>query len=127
MHVDFAYTEFCCGMKADGSTAAISAAPAAVQPVAASAPVAAAASAAPAPAAASAASSEPLPEGWSEAVDPTYNHPYWYNVSTGKRTWVRPKAAATAAHVATASAPQQACLYMAQCFTLSLSASKVVV
>lgn len=32
-----------------------------------------------------------LPAGWFQAVDPTYNHPYWYNPSTGERTWERPK------------------------------------
>lgn len=32
-----------------------------------------------------------LPEGWFEAVDPAYNHPYWYNPSSGARTWERPK------------------------------------
>ena len=31
-----------------------------------------------------------LPPGWSEAVDPTYSHPYWFNASTGERTWVKP-------------------------------------
>lgn len=31
-----------------------------------------------------------LPPGWAEAVDPTYNHPYWYNHSTGERRWTRP-------------------------------------
>lgn len=33
----------------------------------------------------------PLPAGWFEAIDVTYNHPYWYNPSTGERTWERPK------------------------------------
>uniref|UniRef100_A0A061RJ26 Polyglutamine-binding protein 1 n=3 Tax=Tetraselmis sp. GSL018 TaxID=582737 RepID=A0A061RJ26_9CHLO len=31
-----------------------------------------------------------LPPGWEQAVDPTYNHVYYYNPSTGERTWVRP-------------------------------------
>ncbi len=36
-------------------------------------------------------SAEPLPPNWHEAVDPTYNHPYYYNPTTGERSWVRPK------------------------------------
>ena len=31
-----------------------------------------------------------LPAGWQEAVDPTYQHPYWFNVATGERSWVKP-------------------------------------
>lgn len=34
-----------------------------------------------------------LPPGWQKAVDPTYNHPYWFNVSTGERRWTPPDAA----------------------------------
>ncbi len=34
-----------------------------------------------------------LPEGWSSALDPTYNHVYYFNVSTGQRTWEKPTAA----------------------------------
>ena len=34
-----------------------------------------------------------LPEGWSSALDPTYNHVYYFNVSTGQRTWEKPAAA----------------------------------
>ncbi|KAK9901716.1 hypothetical protein WJX75_009929 [Coccomyxa subellipsoidea] len=63
---------------ASTSTAAVH-----VQPAAAAAPAAVPAAAA----APMASGSEPLPEGWSQAVDPTYNHPYWYNVSTGERSW----------------------------------------
>ena len=37
-------------------------------------------------------SSSNLTSGWFEAVDPTYNHPYWYNPSTGERAWTRPTA-----------------------------------
>jgi hypothetical protein len=47
--------------------------------------------AAAAPAAAAAANGDALPKGWSQAVDPTYNHVYYFNVSTGERTWERPK------------------------------------
>ena len=32
-----------------------------------------------------------LPPGWFEAVDTSYNHPYWYNPSTGERSWQRPQ------------------------------------
>jgi hypothetical protein len=32
----------------------------------------------------------PLPDGWQESMDPTYNHPYWFNLSTGERSWVKP-------------------------------------
>lgn len=71
----------------------------AAQPTASAAPVAAA----PVAVAQVASSSEPLPEGWSEAVDPSYNHPYWYNVNTSERTWVRPMPAAKAAAPAAAS------------------------
>lgn len=93
-----------CCMQADASTAA--AAP--VQPAAAVS-VAAAPAAAAAPPVAS--GSEALPEGWAEAIDPTYNHPYWYNVSTGERSWVRPKPAAAASAPANAApAVQQASL-----------------
>lgn len=38
-----------------------------------------------------------LPEGWSSAVDPAYNHLYYFNVSTGQRTWEKPVAAPMAA------------------------------
>ncbi|KAK9800843.1 hypothetical protein WJX73_008066 [Symbiochloris irregularis] len=31
--------------------------------------------------------------GWLEAFDPTYRHPYWYNPSTGQRSWQKPQAA----------------------------------
>ncbi|KAL0027994.1 hypothetical protein WJX79_009299 [Trebouxia sp. C0005] len=31
-----------------------------------------------------------LPLGWFEALDPTYNHPYWYNPSTRERRWTKP-------------------------------------
>ena len=62
---------------------------------AASAPAASQASAAAAPAAAPAPTvihDSSLPEGWSSAVDPTYNHVYYFNVSTGQRTWEKPAA-----------------------------------
>ena len=38
------------------------------------------------------ASSSDLAPGWFEAVDPTYNHPYWYNPTTGERSWTRSSA-----------------------------------
>ncbi|BDA42301.1 probable polyglutamine-binding protein 1 at C-terminar half [Coccomyxa sp. Obi] len=85
--------------QAEAGAPVASSAPVAAQPTASAAPVAAA----PAAVAPAASSSEPLPEGWSEAVDPTYNHPYWYNVSTGERTWVRPKPVAKAPAPAAAS------------------------
>lgn len=40
------------------------------------------------------AAAQELPLGWQEAFDTTYNHPYWFNASTGERSWVRPGAAA---------------------------------
>ena len=84
---------FCCSHEQAAAGAPVTpSAPVAAQPVASAAPVAAV----PAAVAPAASSSEPLPEGWSEAVDPTYNHPYWYNVSTGERSWVRPQPAAKA-------------------------------
>ena len=61
---------------------------AAVVPAASAAPAAAAA--APQPTIIKDAS---LPEGWSSAVDPTYNHVYYFNVSTGQRIWEKPAAA----------------------------------
>jgi hypothetical protein len=39
---------------------------------------------------AAAAAAGALPPGWQEAVDPTYNHPYYFNVTTGERSWTRP-------------------------------------
>lgn len=47
-------------------------------------------------AAPAAAASDALPEGWAQALDPTYNHVYYYNSSTGERTWERPKPKAPA-------------------------------
>ncbi|PRW45720.1 Polyglutamine-binding 1 [Chlorella sorokiniana] len=44
----------------------------------------------------SAAASEdagPLPPGWHQATDPTYNHVYYYCPATGERSWTRPKPA----------------------------------
>jgi len=38
-----------------------------------------------------------LPPGWEKAMDPTYNHEYYYNASTGERSWVRPGASPAAA------------------------------
>ena len=32
----------------------------------------------------------PLPPGWFTAMDTTYHRPYFYNPSTGERTWERP-------------------------------------
>ncbi len=55
----------------------------------------------PAPAAAALAAAAPapavvkddgLPQGWASALDPTYNHVYYFNVSTGQRTWEKPAA-----------------------------------
>lgn len=40
---------------------------------------------------------EALPPGWAEATDPTYNHTYHFNASTGERSWERPRAAGAAA------------------------------
>eukprot|EP00887_Chlorella_sp_A99_P002218 scaffold21.g2218.t1 len=53
-------------------------------------------------AAAAGAAGAGLPAGWFEAVDPTYNTPYYYNPTTGERSWTRP--AAPAAAVATPAA-----------------------
>lgn len=39
----------------------------------------------------------PLPAGWKMAVDPRYNHPYWFNAATGERRWIRPHDPAAAA------------------------------
>ena len=47
----------------------------------------------------SAAASEdagPLPPGWHQATDPTYNHVYYYCPATGERSWTRPKPAVRA-------------------------------
>jgi hypothetical protein len=33
-----------------------------------------------------------LPNGWYAAVDPTYNTTYYYNPSSGERSWERPAA-----------------------------------
>ena len=65
----------------------------------AAAPVAAASSSAAAPPAPAAvpAAAEPLPPGWAEALDPTYNHTYHYNAATGERSWERPRASAASA------------------------------
>lgn len=35
----------------------------------------------------------PLPPGWHQATDPTYNHVYYYCPATGERSWTRPKPA----------------------------------
>ncbi len=53
------------------------------------------------------AAAEKLPEGWFEAVDPTYNHPYWYNPSSGERTWERPKVRRDPARVNAAGGNEQ--------------------
>ena len=55
-----------------------------------------------APSAAAAAAGGALPPGWQETIDPTYNHPYFYNVTTGERSWTRPGAAAPAPAAAAA-------------------------
>lgn len=34
---------------------------------------------------------EPLPPGWFKALDPSFNHPYYYNPNTGERRWKKPK------------------------------------
>lgn len=36
--------------------------------------------------------SAPLPPGWYQAIDPSYNHPYFYSPRTGERSWLRPAA-----------------------------------
>ncbi|KAK9819918.1 hypothetical protein WJX72_003950 [[Myrmecia] bisecta] len=41
--------------------------------------------------AAAASTGPPLPAGWFEAVDPTYKHAYYYNPTTGERSWTRPQ------------------------------------
>jgi len=33
---------------------------------------------------------QPLPEGWKEAHDPITHQPYYYNLTTGSKTWARP-------------------------------------
>lgn len=48
-------------------------------------------------------SSNDLAPGWFEAVDPTYNHPYWYNPSTGERAWTRPSVGVSKAAVVPAA------------------------
>ena len=55
----------------------------------AAAPTSASAAAAPA------ASSSGLPPGWFRATDPVYNHPYYYNPSTGERLWEPPAGSTT--------------------------------
>eukprot|EP00210_Caulerpa_lentillifera_P008435 g8047.t1 len=32
-----------------------------------------------------------LPNGWHEGFDSNYNHPYYYNITTGERSWTRPE------------------------------------
>ena len=41
---------------------------------------------------------EGLPPGWSTAVDPCYGMPYYFNVSTGQRTWEQPSGASELPH-----------------------------
>ena len=59
----------------------------------------ASASAAPAP------SQSGLPPGWLQATDLVYNHPYYYNPSTGERLWEPPAGSSTPS----ASQPTQVC------------------
>jgi len=33
-----------------------------------------------------------LPDGWYAAVDPTYSTTYYYNPTSGERSWLRPAA-----------------------------------
>ena len=63
--------------------------PAADPPASTAAAAAAPAAVAPQPAVIK---DDSLPGGWSSAVDPTYNHVYYFNVSTGQRTWEKPAA-----------------------------------
>ncbi|KAK9863041.1 hypothetical protein WJX84_006299 [Apatococcus fuscideae] len=42
------------------------------------------------PGASTPSSGAPLPAGWFEAIDATYRAPYFYNPSTGERSWQRP-------------------------------------
>jgi hypothetical protein len=49
-----------------------------------------------------------LPPGWQEAVDLTYNHLYWFNTSTGERTWVKPSVQQPSPIPCTASTPAEA-------------------
>ena len=53
--------------------------------------------------AAVAAASTGLPPGWYEAMDPTYQTVYYFNPTTGERTWLRP--GATPAQTAIAPPP----------------------
>lgn len=46
-----------------------------------------------------------LPEGWFEAMDETYNTPYYYNPSTGARQWERPGEAPAPAAEASGALP----------------------
>lgn len=90
-----------------GTAAAPAAAPSGgAAPAADGAPQQPPAAAAPAPAApaAVAASSGPSPPEWFEAFDQNYKHPYWYNPSTGERSWTRPGAPAAAGAPAPAAA-----------------------
>jgi len=48
-----------------------------------------------------------LPPGWAAAVDPAYNHTYYYNAATGERTWERPRGGA-ALGAAAPAAPRNA-------------------
>lgn len=55
------------------------------------------------PAAVSTTSQQALLPGWFTAVDPTYNHTYYYNPTTGERSWT-PPTVAPAAPLVTATA-----------------------
>ena len=37
----------------------------------------------------------PLPPGWAQAIDPTYNTAYWFCRATGVRSWTHPAAASS--------------------------------
>lgn len=65
-----------------------------------------------------------LPEGWSSAIDPTYSHVYYFNVSTGQRTWEKPAAAPKAAPVAPAVQVGVLCKGCSCCASLRLFASR---
>ena len=45
----------------------------------------------------------PLPEGWKEAHDQISGQPYYYNPTTGQKTWARPVEARPAPNTVTAT------------------------
>lgn len=49
----------------------------------------------------------PLPEGWKEFRDPQTKQPFYYNKTTGVKSWSRPEAIASAHVTATHSSTEQ--------------------